>query len=592
MNLDDRPDQLRDYLQIFRRRRWLMAAVLVTAVLAALFASLRATPMYEATTRIEVQPVSATSSEEVQILESLVDPGRSLSTQVELIQSEAVLAPAARTLGTTVRNLKHRMEVELVRDTQIVEIRVRHELPKEARDRAAAIADTYIDFRRDRAVEAVLLAAEEIGRRIDAVQTKIADQDRVLGDLKGAAARATEERDRLQAELATLEAKASAPQPSPAPPNRGLLKQIEDVRLRIGALEREIADYEGGGAGPKGDRDALLARLAALEAQRQALPDANTLRRGGGTVIVPARTPSVPVSPNIPRNLLLAGMLGVALAVGIAFVAEQLDDRIRSPEEVEERLGVPILGYVPLLKEWEKGARLAALDEESAVGAEAYRTLCTNMQYLSVDRPLRSVLVASSVAEEGKSTTAANLAVVSAQAGTRTLVISADLRRPGARQLFGVRGSPGLAQALDPAFPLHEALRETQVEGLVVLAEGGRPPNPTEILGSARFAQLLRSLSASAQLVVVDSPPVLGLADASVLASRVDGVLLVVNTRRVTRRALWHAADQLRKAGGRLIGVVMNAVQPHEGYGYYYHYSYYRYARDGQRTGAGETLRG
>jgi capsular exopolysaccharide synthesis family protein len=532
MQAEERTVELRQYLQILKRRGWIMAGVFVTVVVTAVLASMRMTPIYEAQTRVEIQPVS-TSLSDAAAIELLIDPRRSLATQVQLIQSDSVLEGAAQALGLpSAAGLKGSLGVELVQDTQIVTIRVRHPLPETAQKWANGVAQAYIDFRRDRAIDAVVLASEEISGR------------------------------------------------------------IEEIKGRIQELDKQIAAAPAREVGAKAERDTLIARMGALEAQLQALPDAEALRRGGGTIIAPARTPTSPVGPNIRRNVMLAVALGAALAVGVAFLAESLDERVRSPEEVEQRVGAPIVGYVPLVKEWAEGELLATVDDPKSGGAEAYRTIRTNLRFLGTEHPIPVLLVTSAVAEEGKSTTAANLAVVLAQGGTKTVLVSGDLRRPSVEKFFGRFDSRGLLNALDRDSPLQDALQPTGIPNFRLLPTGGFPPNPTEILASPRFGDVLRMISEAADLVLVDSPPVLGLADASILASRVDGVLLVVDAHRVARRSLSHAADQIRKAGGRIVGIVMNAVEPREGYGYYYQYYYYRYAQDGRSEQMVEALQG
>jgi len=188
---------------------------------------------------------------------------------------------------------------------------------------------------------------------------------------------------------------------------------------------------------------------------------------------------------------------------------------------------------------------------------------------------LRTLLVTSSVSGEGKSTTAANLAAAFAVSGVRTILVSADLRRPSVHRYFGLQNAVGVVDAVMPDVPLERLLQANQLPDLRILAAGRIPPNPAEILGSSRFAEVLDTLSAAADLVIIDSPPLLGVADASALASRVDGVLLVVNPAEVNRRTLTHAEAQLRKAGGRLLGVLLNASGPSMGYGYGYGYGYY-----------------
>lgn len=510
---------LRSQLNVLARRRWIVVATFIMVVGGTGLVTWRLTPVYESTARVEVQPTSSSSSEASKVLESLVDPTRGLQTQVELVRSQAVLELAAKELGLpSTDELGRGLSVELLEDTQIVEIRVQHERPDEARDWANSIADAYITFRRERALETSLLASEAISRDIETVKARITEID------------------------------AQSEHPAKA------------ISL-------------------KAERERAVAQLNALEAQLQVLPDADAVRRGGGTIISAAETPTVPVHPRKALNLAVAAVLGAILGLALAFLAENLDDRMKSPEEVEERVGAPVLGYIPLVKEWADThqSTVASESHTTSGAAEAYRTLRTNLRFVSLERPLRTVLVTGAVAEAGKSTCAANLAAALARGGDKVVLVSADLRRPSIHRFFGLTNSRGLLDALSPEFPLEQALQENEIPNLRVLAAGGLPPNPTEILESTRFGQILSQLKSLADFVVIDAPPVLGLGDSSALASTVDGVLFVVRTGRVTKKEVSHAADQLRKAGGQIIGCLLNAVEAEEGYGYYYHYYYPRY---------------
>lgn len=577
---------LREYLHILRRRRLLIIGVVLAVVAGTLLASWRMTPIYAGVSRVEIQPVGATSDETAQLLEAIVDPSRRLQTQVELIKSQPVLERAAEELGLpSTEELEESLEVELLTDTQIVEITVEHPVAEEAADWANAVATAYIAHRRDRALEQILASSEEIERRVAETKGEIQKRDAALANLDSSATQLKAERDRLQAELATEEAELSAPQPSPAPISRFRLNQIEEMRVRIAEIDRQIEDFESGGDATKAERDTLVARLGALEAQRDEFPNQEDLQRGGGDIIVPAVANFDPVRPKIVRNGILALVLGLMLGVGFAFLAEALDDRIRKPEEVEERIGAPILGYIPFIKEQAVDPELtvAAVEDPHSGVAEAFRTLRTNIRFLFMKNDMKTLLITSAHAGEGKSTVAANLAVVSAQGGTRTILVSADLRKPAVHKPLGLKNDIGLVHALDPDFPLDRALQTNGVEEFRLLGSGGVPPYPAEIVASARFTDLMINLREATDLVVYDSPPILGIADSSTLASKVDGVILIVDPRISTRRTLAHAADQIGKAGGRILGAVLNAVDPDEGYGYYYQYYYYSYTDGGAK---------
>lgn len=203
--------------------------------------------------------------------------------------------------------------------------------------------------------------------------------------------------------------------------------------------------------------------------------------------------------------------------------------------------------------------------------AEAYRTLRTNLEFSNLDKALRSLLVTSASAEEGKSTTLANLAVTIAQSGKRVILVDADLRRPTLHQIFGLKNNAGLTDMVrDDAALANPPLQETSVANLQVLTSGQQPPNPAEILGSKRMSEILTALLERTDMVLFDAPPVLAVTDAAVLSSKVDGVLLVISAGKTKRENARKAQNQLEKINARVIGAVLNNVKPESGASYYY----------------------
>ncbi|MFZ1711344.1 MAG: CpsD/CapB family tyrosine-protein kinase [Anaerolineae bacterium] len=211
---------------------------------------------------------------------------------------------------------------------------------------------------------------------------------------------------------------------------------------------------------------------------------------------------------------------------------------------------------------------LVTLQDPRSPIAEAYRGLRTNLTFSSLDRPLRTMLITSAGPEEGKSTVLANLAVTEAQAGRRVIIVDADLRRPRQHELFGISNATGLTTLLADEKGLQNlslqatVLQATEVPGLRVLTSGPLPPNPTELLASQRMAALLTALSALSDLVLFDAPPVVVVTDAAILASQVDGVLLVVNANGTRREHAQRAQQLLAKVNARIVGSVLNNAAP------------------------------
>jgi succinoglycan biosynthesis transport protein ExoP len=290
------------------------------------------------------------------------------------------------------------------------------------------------------------------------------------------------------------------------------------------------------------------------------------------TVLEPADTPRSEVSPRTLLNTLLAAALGVLLVVAIAFLAEQLDDRIKDPEAVQEVAGLSTLGTIARMTRSNSRTemyQLAGLLFPRSSYAEAYRTLRTNIEFASIDAPLRTLLVTSSAAGEGKTVTASNLAVVFAQAGRRVLLVDADLRKPGVHVMFDLPNDRGLTTMFrDDHVSLATLVNPTEQDNLVVLTTGPLPANPAELLGSQRMQAILKRLREGADLVIFDSPPLLAVTDAAVMSSYLDGTLLVIDALHGKRRVVRMAREALAKAGAKTMGAVLNRVPAVTRFGY------------------------
>jgi capsular exopolysaccharide synthesis family protein len=292
-------------------------------------------------------------------------------------------------------------------------------------------------------------------------------------------------------------------------------------------------------------------------------------------VVAPAVQPTQPVFPKPLLNIALGLFVGLIVGLGLAFLLDYLDQSVRSDEILRERTGLAPLGhiaYVPAKPE--KRGELVTLGEDSPV-VEAYKALRTNLLFSSVDKEVKTIVITSAVANEGKSRTAANLAIVLAQAGHRTLLVDADFRRPSQHRIFGRVRNVGLSNLFvqdtsdSSLFVLDE-----QVRHLVILGSGPTPPNPSELLGSAQMKALLARFREGFDYVVMDTPPVNAVTDASVLAASSDAAILVVETNKATYTGVLHAKQSLERVGARVLGSVMNKMRPAGGNYYYYQYGY------------------
>ncbi len=320
-------------------------------------------------------------------------------------------------------------------------------------------------------------------------------------------------------------------------------------------------------------------------------------------VVDPAILPARPVKPRTMLNLLLGVLLGTMLGVGLAFTREYMDETIHTREDVQlSTRGAPVLGMIPRIRETGingrgrsspavsgsavLGARLVAGRDPRNPVSEAYRGLRTNLTFSNPDKPPRTIVFTSPLPQDGKSTTAANLAITLAQQGIRTLLIDGDLRRGILNSVFGVEREPGLTTVLSGNCDIADAVREIDLGEsgtLHFLPSGPYPPNPAEVLGSQKMRGLLETLTEGHELILIDSPPLTVVTDAAVLGTKADGVVLVARANATEKGAMTYAVEQLGAVRAAVLGVVLNDVDfrrdsrystSYGKYGYYYQYYY------------------
>ena len=345
-----------------------------------------------------------------------------------------------------------------------------------------------------------------------------------------------------------------------------------------------------------GKRSSLYSQLVG---NQQKLATMNALETANATVVQQADS-ATQVQPKPTRNGILGLLLGIVLGIGLAFLWEALDTRVRNAQEIGERLGgLSLLARIPAPdKKLRSTNHLVMVDEPTGVHAEAFRMLRTNLGFATLGRDVRTVMVTSAVQQEGKSTTLANLAVALARSGQRVVLVDLDLRRPFVDKFFRIEG-PGLTQVALGQVSLDEALASVAIVSgghgsngngnngngnghhgemagvLEVLPAGPIPPNPGEFVGTAALSEILEQLRGRADIVLVDAPPTLNVGDAMTLSTKVDGILVITRMKTVRRQMLNELSRVLAGSPTPVLGYVVTGADEEEGYGYGYGYSAY-----------------
>lgn len=388
-----------------------------------------------------------------------------------------------------------------------------------------------------------------------------------------------------------------------------LRRQIAEERIaitgltaRIDVLNERLQEYESELASIPGQSMQLAqlerSRVYAEERYQSVLDQLQETRIqeetefGYADTVTEAAIPTRPIQPQVQRNLMLGLVFGFLLGLGLAVGRDRLDSRMYKPEALREATGQRLLGTVPnfepVIEEQlggqstvaVEGKRLAssliAQTHPMAAAAEAYRHIRTNIQFSAAEEIIETILVTSPGAGDGKSVSAANIAIVMAQAGRRTLLVDADLRRPRVHHLFDLNRTPGLAETLtDDSGTASPNIQDTPIEHLQVLAAGKAVDRPAERIGSAQLRALMEQLREQFDVVVIDTPPVLAATDAAYLSTQCDGTVMIARAGETTRHELQHALEALDDVGATFLGTLFNGFDVSMAYGYKLRYRHY-----------------
>lgn len=561
--------ELLKYWRILRKRLWLLIVMALVGSASAIFYTAQQPPIYRSTTTLLLSPASGQGS---------LLPGTATEATSQLAQTynhylktqmfaELVIAREGLTLSAA--EFVNSVSTSMIEGTQFFEITAVSNEPGKAQQLASAIADNFIQ--ENLAQQRQEIAARRAAGDVDNIQTVLVEK-------------LERERQYYEEEINLLRASIKNMQNQPATASHD--ESLAQVQTQLSEYEERLVQI--------------------MSDQIKLQPPVNEQQLNAVTVVEPAALPTAPVNNQGLRNILFAFvaslLLGTALAVGLDF----LDYTIKSPEELEELLGQSALGVLGLIKpgtnrrnSMSAGAEQVAkelilLTDPRAPVAESVRALRTNLRFSGAGRQLHSLVVTSAGPGEGKSTVAANLALAFASAGQRVILIDGDLRRPSVHQKFKISKTFGLSNLLiadnptDPAV-IAQHLQPGPVESLRILACGPLPPNPAELLSAEWALPIYAAIEAEADLVIWDSPPILTVTDAAILAARADATIQVIKAGTTRRDMVMKTREVLQRVGANVLAPVLNQVQERD-IGYYQYY-YYRYGKDGRPYGMEEPKR-
>ena len=510
--------ELRDCLEILKTRKWIIiqAVIVITGAVAAF--SFLQSPVYIATSKVMVTEKAVTN-----LFGQMSFPWRSynssIETQMQLVKSPPIAEMVKDTLKlpTDSETLLNQIQVEQVGETSLIKIHAQDNNPRKAASIANAFALSYVEWSQSSS----------------------------------------------QQESRTLRKELS-----------GEIRDTREDILNIGKKMDQKAEGEPVSEDEKLQLDLATKFYAMLAEKNQELKINERLQSNNINLVAAATIPSAPISPTPVRNGILALVIGLIFGCSLALFIEYIDNTVKSPDDVDKYFRLPLLGQIPVeIKSVDSSERrIVSHIYAKSNGAEAYRALRTNIQYLNYDQSTQCMIITSGSPEEGKTTVLSNLAATLAQAGKKVIVVCGDLRRPAVHKIFDISNTIGLSDILAGNATFEDALHDCEIENLRVLPSGSLPPNPSELLGSEQMKSVISRARAEADIVLIDTPPALAVTDCAVIAPYTDGIMLVASSGRTTREIAKQVKKRLQSINARMLGVVLNNVVPGKSYSYYYYY--------------------
>lgn len=587
---------IRKVIEILKRWYWLLLLGVIIAGGLGYYLSSRQTPMYQASTRFVVLRAASTNYD----YNAFLDYQELVSTYTQLLSTEATLRQVSEEVGFPVYS--GQINAEQIGESNFVRLNVTHPDPFQAATVANTLVSVLIDQneelqsvryettnqnlrnRADQALEQMgilqdqieLLSEETLQQQIVEVESQIEELQVKATDLEFKIANIDRLEPTEQDLFERIQYSAELDQIKP------LLEMYQEIytqlivmgepvqnedtsAAQIRRLERTLSLYE----------QIYFTSISSLEnlnlTQLQSTPNV--------VQVEPATVPGRPFAPRPMQNAGLYGAVGLLSMAGIAFLVEYLDDTIKTPDDVKNVLGLPVIGFIgdmdeSLVKRKEGRRNVFVLDQPRSPISEAFRSIRTSLEFYSIDAPLQLLIVTSSGPEEGKTTVATNLAAILARGNRKVLLLDIDLRRPNVHNLTGLPNRIGVSDLLRGKKQFEDVIQVyPDVENLHIITSGSLPPNPAELVASNKMKTIIEALKKHYDMIVIDTPPAI-VTDAQILASIADGVIYVLRPGKTRLVAARTPLEEFERVSANMIGVVMNRIPKNRGY-YYGGYEYY-----------------
>lgn len=618
---------IRDYWQIIQKRRLVLVVIFFTFLIFTIIYTNTQKPIYRATASVQWIERKSLGGMLTELVSAAT--GDPLLTQARVIRSRGILSKVVVELGLVshlasqeeidrrAQALQGAVRADVIESTNIIRIDVIYPESRQAAAIANKVAEVYIAENIRERNKQNRLVREFIDKQLEEARVKLHNSEEILAKFQETevpSGIASALQNRL-IELGTKRQELLRKFTERHPDVINIAEQISQIKEQMMGLPQKELEYVRLTRNVEIDTRIYRELKEKLETAR--IAEAEKIE--DVSLVETALPPGSPISPNKNLNYFFGAVIGMMLGLTMAFLSEQLDTSIGTVEDVESYLKLPVLGIIPYLKTkdakktsfmrrlwpkelkgeeklWRMKNQLLIYYSSSSPIFEAYRILRTSIQTEVFKEKLQGkiLMVSSAGPEEGKSITAANLAITMAQGGLRTVLIDADMRRATIHKVFGIKSEPGLSNILRGTVELKDAVRTftdiligeigfdqtlniPRLDNLDVITSGSLPTIPAELLSSNEMGALLGALRDRYDIILVDTPPILAVADALILAPKVDGVILIYRVGKTARLLLSRSKTQLTESGAQVKGVVLNNISPEVemSYGYSYHYKYY-----------------